>query len=70
MEAFRKKETLSDNTQVEYCQQCKGCGMWGIGDDPYMNRYDKNCCLMYPYPDHKPDYVINNTGVCTYREEV
>lgn len=64
---FQKDEILSDNTHADYCKQCKACTMWGIGDDPYANRYDKGNCAMFPHPDHKPGYVINNEGTCPYR---
>lgn len=57
-------ERLSDNTQVDYCEQCRGCAFWG--SDVWSNKYDKACCDMYPYPDHKPSQVINNTGKCEF----
>lgn len=64
---FYKDEILSDNTKADYCQQCKDCTLWGIGDDPFQNRYDKSNCAMFPNPDHKPGYVINNQGPCPFR---
>ena len=64
---FSKDEIMSDNTHANYCQQCKDCILWGIGDDPYQNKYDKSSCAMFPYPDHKPNYVINNQGVCPFK---
>ena len=66
-DVFSKDEILSDNTQENYCEQCRECAMWGIGDDPYSNAYDKSSCAMYPVPAHKPGYVINNTGPCPFR---
>ena len=59
-------ETLTDNTKISYCEQCKDCAMWGIGDDPFSNRYDKANCAMFPNPEHKPGYIINNHGECPY----
>lgn len=56
-------ETLSDNTKINYCKQCRKCAFWGNGD-AFTNKYDKSCCDQYPYPIGKPDYVINNTGSC------
>lgn len=58
-------EKLSDNTHIEYCKQCRKCGNWGH-TDAYGNAYDKSSCDIYPYPDHKPPSVINNTGKCLY----
>lgn len=60
-------ERLTDNTKIRYCEQCEGCAMWGIGDDPYTNQYDKSNCAMFPYPGIKPTYVINNTSPCEWR---
>ena len=62
-----ESETLTDNTGISYCEQCKDCTLWGIGDDPFSNAYDKANCAMFPNPDHKPGYVINNQGTCPYR---
>ena len=64
---FSKNEVMSDNTHADYCQQCKACTLWGIGDDPFSNAYNKSSCAMYPYPDHKPMSVIDNTGPCPFR---
>ena len=64
---FYQDEILTDNTKISYCEQCKDCTLWGIGDDPYQNQYDKANCAMFPNPDHKPGYVINNQGVCPCR---
>ena len=66
-EVFTKDEVLSDNTKADYCRQCEACTFWGMGDDPYSNRYDKSSCLMFPYPEHKPMNVINNKGPCPFR---
>ena len=63
------REVLTDNTKISYCEQCKDCILWGIGDDPFSNQYDKANCAMFPNPDHKPGYVINNQGRCPYRTE-
>ena len=60
-------EILTDNTQISYCEQGKDCAMWGIGNDPFSNEYTKSNCAMYPNPDHKPGYVINNRGPCPFR---
>ena len=62
-------ETLSDNTQIHYCKQCKKCKHWGNGDDPFSNQYTKANCDMFPMPVSKPSAVINNTGRCPYRTE-
>lgn len=64
---FSKDEIMSDNTHADYCRQCKDCTLWGIGNDPYQNRYDKGNCAMFPNPDHKPGYVINNQAPCPFR---
>ena len=62
-----ENEILTDNTKIRYCEQCKDCTLWGIGGDPFSNAYDKSNCAMFPNPDHKPDYVITNRGVCPFR---
>ena len=41
---FSKDEIMSDNTHADYCRQCKDCTLWGIGNDPFQNRYDKGNC--------------------------
>ena len=64
---FSRKEILSDNTHANYCEQCKDCTLWGLNGDPFSNAYNKANCAMYPNPDHKPDFVINNEGVCVYK---
>ena len=60
-------ERLSDNTHQDFCRQCRDCTLWGIGDDPFQNRHDKSNCAMFPYPDCKPGYVINNQAPCPFR---
>lgn len=69
MEERYKDDILSDNTQIDYCVQCKDCIFWCNNDaDYYSNAYDKACCDMYPFPEFKPDFVLNNTGECEYKE--
>ena len=65
---FYKDEILSDNSHANNCEQCKDCILWGNGDDLFQNRYDKSSCAMFPYPDHKPNYVINNQGPCEFKK--
>ena len=62
-----KDEILTDNTKNHYCDQCKDCSLWGLGDDPFSNRYDKGNCSVFPNPGHKPIEVINNKGLCPYK---
>lgn len=57
-------EILTDNSKIGYCNQCKSCAFWG--SDVWSNKFDKANCDMYPYPDHKPTKVLNNTGRCEY----
>ena len=65
---FYKDEILSDNSHANYCEQCRDCILWGDGDDPFQNRHDKASCSIYPHPDHKPGYVINNQGSCEFKK--
>lgn len=58
-------ERLTDNTKIKYCTQCRDCLFWG-NDDAFSNRFDKTSCDMYPYPDFKPEGIINNTEKCVY----
>lgn len=64
-------DVLSDNTHIDYCEQCESCIHWGNNkDDPFSNRYDKTNCDMFPYPDYmKPMSVINNLTECEFYEE-
>ena len=63
-------ELLTDNTKVNYCEQCKDCINWGKSGTPWDNQYDKSCCEAYPYPKFKPNGVINNQTPCAYRKEM
>lgn len=60
------EEVLSDNTQVEKCEQCKLC-IYQDDGTPWSNHYTKSSCQQYPYPKMKPIEVINNEGDCPYR---
>ncbi len=60
-------EVLSDNTRIKYCEQCADCIFWGNGDDR-TNSPEKASCDIYPFPGIKPDYVIDNTGECKYKQ--
>ena len=63
-----KNEVLTDNSKIKNCKQCKKCKFWGNKkNDAFSNTFDKSCCDKYPYPDHKPMVVINNTGQCIFR---
>lgn len=59
------EETLSDNSHVENCKQCKDCIFRDDGT-VWSNDYRKSCCQMYQYPNMKPLRVVNNTGICEY----
>jgi hypothetical protein len=59
------EETLSDNSQIENCQQCKNCNFKDDGT-VWSNHYTKSCCQMYQYPKFKPLGVINNTEKCPF----
>lgn len=61
-------EVLSDNTQANYCAQCKNCVYWNGGDN-FSNKYNKSSCKQYPYPNFKPIEVINNEARCVYYTE-
>lgn len=60
-----ENEVLTDNTQIEYCKQCRMCCNWGH-TGAFGNAPEKASCDMFPYPGHKPQSVINNTGRCPY----
>lgn len=63
-----KGEVLTDNTKINYCEQCKDCVHWGNDEDDYFtNEYDKASCDMY---ETKPIYVLDNSGECEYKESV
>lgn len=62
-------DILSDNTQIEKCNQCKDCKNWSPEGSPFQNKFDKTSCDAYPYPDYKPVYIINNTGPCEFYEK-
>lgn len=67
VKAFRRDETLTDNTMIKYCMQCSGCRFWG-NSDAFSNKPEKSSCDKYPYPQSKPSFVINNEASCTFRE--
>ena len=58
-------EVLSDNSQVENCNQCKDCIFRSDGTT-WANDYRKSSCMIYKYPNMKPLRVINNEGLCEY----
>ena len=64
-----KDERLSNNTQENFCAQCKDCRYWN-GGDYYSNRHDKSSCQKYMFPDCKPIGVINNQSRCEFYTEV
>ncbi|MBQ6713247.1 MAG: hypothetical protein IJN28_05635 [Selenomonadales bacterium] len=75
-EQIRKKKTLqerwdeeilTDNTQFEYCKQCKDCTFQSDGS-VWSNHYTKASCQKYRHPKFKPIEVIDNKGNCPYRE--
>ena len=53
------EEVLSDNTEEVKCRQCEGCLEWG--GNVWSSRFDKSSCNAFPYPDHKPMYVVFDT---------
>ena len=66
LEEMFSEERLSDNTQRTKCEQCEDCVHWG--SDVWGSRFDKASCDEFPYPDHKPSYVIGNAGECPFRK--
>ena len=62
-------EILTDNTQIETCNQCADCIYWGHNEDPYSNAFDKLYCDKYPHgKSRKPMWVVDNYGDCDYRQ--
>ena len=61
------EETLSDNTQIENCKQCKSCKHQDDGT-VWSNHYTKSSCKKFPYPKMKPIEVMDNTSNCPYYE--
>lgn len=53
-------EVFTDNSQIEYCNQCKDC----VFRDE--RGHERAVCMIYENPGHKPLQVINNTGLCPY----
>ena len=67
---LHEDDTLSDNTGIKRCTQCKECVFWDANSKNYFeNAYDKLNCRMFPFPDSKPRAVVENTGKCEYRIE-
>lgn len=63
-------DILTDNTKINYCEQCKNCINWNDKNEPFSNAYDKAFCDIFPYPDDKKPFgVINNTEDCPFFEE-
>ena len=65
LEQRYKDETLTDNTKLSKYRQCKDCFFRDDGT-VYTNDYRKCCCVMYPYPSHKPMGIMKNTETCEY----
>lgn len=65
MEDRHASEILTDNTQIQRCNQCKDCAFWG-NSNAFSNEYDKLFCDMFEYPQRKPRHVIDNLGECEY----
>ena len=63
-----KDEILTDNEALDKCLQCKKCKFRNDGT-AFSQDYRSACCIMYPYPGHKPLRVLRNTGFCDYRKE-
>lgn len=62
---LHEDETLTNNKDIDYCDQCQNCKNWGNKkDDPWTNKYDKCYCDMFSKPIMKPQGVINNTEIC------
>jgi hypothetical protein len=61
-------EIFTDNTQFERNKQCKDCMLQSDGT-ANTNDYQKCECVIYQYPEMKPDYVRHNTGKCEYYEK-
>ena len=61
-------EVLTDNSKIERNKQCKDCMLQSDGT-ANTNDYQKCECVIYQYPEMKPDYVFNNTGKCEYYEK-
>lgn len=59
------EETLSDNSNVENCKQCKDCIFRDDGT-VWSNHYTKACCQIYKHPNIKPLDVINNKQSCVF----
>ena len=53
-----ENEVFTDNSQIEYCNQCKDCM---FRDE---RGHDRAVCMIYDRI--KPLQVINNTGPCPY----
>ena len=67
-EELHDDEVFTDNAAIEKCKQCKDCLLQSDGT-AYTNDYQKCSCSIYQYPEIKPDYVYNNTGVCEFYEK-
>lgn len=61
-------DILSDNSNIEYCKQCKNC-IFRDNGDVWSNHYTKSNCQMFKYPGLKPSEVINNKKICLYKED-
>lgn len=61
-------DILSDNSNIEYCKQCKNC-IFRDNGDVWSNHYTKCNCQMFKYPGLKPIEVINNEKICLYKED-
>ena len=64
------REILTDNTKIKYCIQCETCMHWGNNPEDYRsNQFSKAYCDHYRFPNTKPQYIIDNKGICKHKEE-
>lgn len=47
---------------------CEGC-IFSHGNTQFDNSPDKCSCVIYEYPNTKPDSVFIDGGICKYRRE-
>lgn len=59
------EETLSDNSNVENCKQCKDCIFKDDGT-VWSNHYTKTSCQIYKHPNFKPLAIMDNKQLCVF----
>lgn len=61
------EEVFTDNSKLEQYKLCKTC-KFNNGGDNWSNKFDKDYCAVFMYPESKPNEIMHN-GPCDFYKE-